>query len=71
MAESQAEKKGPRRTRTRLVVEVDLDPIPGWGNWPDDWRAMLQRHLDDVAPHYHPMVTVEPVTSPGSSTGGA
>ena len=51
----------PRR-RTRLTVEVDLDPVMGWGDNPDDWRNYLQRHLDSVVSHYNPTVTIEEPT---------
>ena len=47
------------RKRSRLVVEIDLDPVPGWGNSPEDHRALVQRLLDDAVSHYHPSVTVE------------
>lgn len=48
----------PKR-RIRLVVEVDLDPVPGWGNDPEDYRALTQRLLDDAIGHYKPTVTIE------------
>lgn len=57
----------PRR-RARLLIEVDLDPVPGWGNNPEDWRAMLQHHLDGSAPHYRPTVTLVGVTTPAPDT---
>ena len=50
----------PRR-RARLIVEVDLDPIPGWGNDPEDWVGYIRRTLLDSAPHYHPAVICERV----------
>ena len=50
---------GLSRRRVRLVVEVDLDPVPGWGNVAEDFRDGIQRHLDDSIPHYNPAVTVE------------
>jgi len=48
----------PKR-RIRLVVEVTLDPVPGWGNGPEDYRALTQRLLDNAIPHYKPTVTIE------------
>ena len=45
----------PRR-RVRLVVEVDLDPVPGWGNDPEHYVALTQRLLSDAINHYHPVV---------------
>jgi len=60
----------PRR-RVRLIVEADLDPVPGWGHGPDDWQRHLQRHLDDAAGHYHPTVTFDGVISPAVTDGEA
>ena len=48
----------PKR-RIRLTVEVNLDPVPGWGNVAEDYRALTQRLLDDSIGHYHPTVTIE------------
>lgn len=45
--------------RIRLVVEVNLDPVPGWGNVAEDYRALTQRLLDDAIGHYKPTVTIE------------
>jgi len=45
--------------RIRLVVEVNLDPVPGWGNVPEDYRDLTQRLLDDSIGHYKPTVTIE------------
>jgi len=47
------------RPKSRLVVEIDLDPVPGWGNSPEDHRALVQRLLNDAVPHYHPTVVIE------------
>jgi hypothetical protein len=47
------------RKRSRLQVEIDLDPIPGWGNDPEDHRALVQRLLNDAVSHYNPTVTIE------------
>jgi hypothetical protein len=47
----------PKR-RIRLVVEVNLDPVPGWGNVAEDYRALTQRLLDDAIGHYKPTVTL-------------
>lgn len=53
------ERLGLRRKRTRLIVEVDLDPVPGWGNTPEDYRALTQRLLDDAIDHYNPTVSCD------------
>jgi len=47
------------KVRVRLVVEVNLDPVPGWGNVAEDYRALTQRLLDDSIPYYKPTVTIE------------
>jgi len=47
----------PKR-RIRLTVEVNLDPVPGWGNVAEDYRALTQRLLDDSIGHYEPTVTI-------------
>lgn len=47
------------KPRVRLVVGADLDPVPGWGDNPEDWRALVQRHLDEAVPHYNPIVSIE------------
>lgn len=46
------------RQRITLLVEVDLDPVPGWGHIPSDMEYVLRRHLDDTIPHYNPKVGV-------------
>jgi hypothetical protein len=53
------ERLGLRGKRVTLLVEVNLDPVPGWGNSAEDFRAYLQRNLDDGIGHYHPTVTVQ------------
>ena len=62
MDESPAEimtRLGFARKRARIVVEVDLDPVPGWGNTADDYRALIQRQLSDTIPHYNPVVSCD------------
>ena len=49
-----------KRQRARLIVEVDLDPMPGWGNEVSDWQAHLQQDLNSRASHYNPVVRVAP-----------
>lgn len=49
-----------------VVVEVDLDPVPGWGNDPQDFADAIQRHLDDSCPWYHPKARV--LHNPGDPT---
>lgn len=49
----------PRR-RAAFVIEVDLDPIPGFGHTPETWRTWLERTLSYGAEHYRPTVTPAP-----------
>lgn len=53
----------PKR-RSRLIVQIDLDPVPGWGHAADDHRALVQGLLDEAVPHYNPSVKVS-IVSPG------
>lgn len=46
------------RLRSRLIVEIDLDPVPGWGTRPSDHQSLVQRLLDNAVGHYHPTVTI-------------
>jgi hypothetical protein len=46
------------RKRAQILVEVDLDPIPGWGNNPQDFVNYLQRTLDGTLGHYNPTVSL-------------
>lgn len=52
------ERLGLRGKRVTLTVEVNLDPVPGWGNTAEDFRVAIQRSLDDMMGHYHPTVTI-------------
>lgn len=45
------------RTRAKLTVEWDLDPVPGWNDNPRDLVTNLQHHLNSAMPHYNPKVT--------------
>lgn len=47
------------KRRVKIVVEVCLDPLPGWGHEPEDFAVMIQRNLDESVPHYHPTVRVD------------
>lgn len=47
------------KERSRLVVEIDIDPVPGWGDNTEDHRALVQRLLDDAVGHYNPTVEVQ------------
>lgn len=41
-----------------ILVEVELDPISGWGNKPEDFVELTQNALDDRVGHYFPKVTL-------------
>lgn len=47
-----------KRTRARMVVEWDLDPVYGWNHQPEDVVRLVQRYLEDGIPHYRPTVTL-------------
>lgn len=57
----------PRR-RARLIVEVDLDPVPGWGNDPNDWVDVLTSRMSES--WYHPTVRLDCVIEPERSIDG-
>jgi len=44
-----------KRERITILVEVDTDPVPGWGNDPEDYVKHVQRLLDQTIPHYNPV----------------
>lgn len=47
-----------QRERIKLIVEVDCDPVPGWGNDPQDYVKHIERLLEQTIPHYNPVVTL-------------
>lgn len=47
-----------RRNRIQILVEVNTDPVPGWGNDPHDYVKHIERLLNDTIPHYKPVVTL-------------
>lgn len=48
----------PDRKRSKLIVEIDLDPVPGWGHDPQSHQHLLQKFLNQTISHYNPTVTV-------------
>ena len=46
------------RQRSRLVVEIDIDPVPGWGDNAEDHRRLVESLLSEAVPHYNPTVEV-------------
>jgi hypothetical protein len=47
------------RKRINLVVEVDLDPMPGAFYTPESAQRILQNYLLQAIGHYNPVVTLE------------
>lgn len=47
-----------KRNRVRMMVEVDLDPIPGAFNTEEDHRDRLLADLKYKFPHYNPAVEI-------------
>lgn len=42
--------------RIKIEVEVNTDPVPGWGNDPQDYVVHIQAVLDKTIGHYDPVV---------------
>lgn len=47
------------RTRIKLAVYVDLDPVPGTFGSADSARNMVNAMLQSQIPHYNPVVSIE------------
>lgn len=47
----------PNKFQFLMVVEVDQDSVPGFGNEDTHWIKFIQRQLDE-ATHYNPLLTV-------------
>ena len=52
--------KGKRAT---IIVEVDLDQVPGWGYDPEDFAKLIRKNLEETVPHYNPSVKVTELDS--------
>lgn len=48
------------RKRIQILVEVNTDPVPGWGNDPQDYVTHIHNILMQTIPHYNPVVTLLP-----------
>lgn len=46
------------RTRICLMVEIDLDPVPGTFHTPASAREQVERVLNATVSHYHPTVDI-------------
>ena len=53
-----------KRKRIKLVVEVDLDPIPGGMYSRESARVAVQAILNDRIKHYNPTVNRDPDYDP-------
>lgn len=47
------------RTRIKLAVYVDLDPIPGAFHSADNAQHHVRNMLNEAIPHYNPAVSIE------------
>lgn len=47
------------RNRVTLIVEVDLDPVPGLFHTAKSAQETVQSMLDASMPHYNPTVTLK------------
>jgi len=45
-----------KRKRIKLVVWVDLDPVPGTFHTPESAKENVQAILKSSIPHYNPML---------------
>lgn len=52
------------RRRVQILVEMDLDPVPGAYHEPEDALERVLRHLKRITPHYHPTATFVEVIEP-------
>lgn len=49
------------RRRIQILVEVDLDPVPGSFHTGENTQEHIQHMLDGAIPHYNPVATYTPV----------
>jgi len=47
-----------KHQKSVIEVKIRLDPVPGWGNDPQDHMKMLEKYLNDTIPHYKPEVRI-------------
>lgn len=57
-----------RRRRARIAVDIDLDPVPGFGHDAESMAAGIRRVIIDSLGNYNPEVTV---IDPGTQDGAA
>ena len=44
------------RVRYTIVIENDLEGVPGWGTKEEDWVKHFTKHLQESNTHYCPEV---------------
>jgi hypothetical protein len=47
------------KQRAVYIVEINLDPVPGWGHQPEDHVRLIHDALEDRIGHYLPSVRFE------------
>ena len=47
-----------KKQRAQIMIEIDLDPVEGWGHDADDHIKALQHYLERTTPHYNPTVSL-------------
>ncbi len=58
------------RTRIKLGVYVDLDPVPGTFHSADSSRNQVSRILNESIPHYKPTVSIDSYNTSKSTDEG-
>lgn len=56
------------RPRVQFMVSVNLDGVPGWGYYADDFQRHIEKMLADTIGHYDPLVTLESCDLPDRIT---
>lgn len=46
------------KKRAKIMIEIDLDPVEGWGHEADDHVRAIQQYLERTIPHYNPTVSL-------------
>ncbi len=49
-----------KRKRVRLIIEVDIDPIPGGCDSAEWWLEHVRYEWQSSCPWYHPTVELAP-----------
>lgn len=47
------------RIRVKLIVCIDLDPVPGMMHTAESAEQVISGLLERTIPHYHPEVSIE------------